>query len=221
MPWIAFYIHILSICVTVCCNVGFHTIFIYFPPNRISHMLTLPKRVLESTGINGLERGQRLNINGYVRSIPFTTSHGKTRRAISIIPHNIELCNDETEPQQDVCIAMLTAHIESPIWHQNNLTMFNLRTHVPVRLVINVLSSVFSITGSSKSIEILISWEIIRKMISSLNYFFYFLLFSLSFFLTLCLFLSVHLIIFSLILFTPAETLRMASLVKQFSARTR
>lgn len=122
----------------MCCNVRFLTIFIYFPSNRISHMLTLPKRLLESTGINGLERGQRLNINGYVRSIPFTTSHGKTRRAISIIPHNIELYTDEADSQQDVCIAMLTAHIESPIWHQNNLTMFNLRTHVPIRWVINV-----------------------------------------------------------------------------------
>lgn len=96
-------------------------------------MLTLPKRILESTGINGLQRGQRLNVNGYVRSIPFTTSHGKMRRAISIIPHELGLCNDGDGTAQDMCIVMITAHIESPIWHQDNLTMFSLRTHVPVR----------------------------------------------------------------------------------------
>lgn len=96
-------------------------------------MITLSKRILDSTGIEGLKRGQRLNINGYVRSIPFTTSNGRTRRAISIIPHNIELYNDGEGPPQDVCVVMLTAHIESPIWYQDNLTMFSLRTHVPVR----------------------------------------------------------------------------------------
>ncbi|XP_055320108.1 uncharacterized protein LOC129577329 [Sitodiplosis mosellana] len=99
----------------------------------ISHMVTFPKRLLETTGITGLERGQKFNINGYVRSIPFKTSHGKMRRAISIMPHSIELYNDEAESVQDMCIVMLTAHIESPIWHQENLTMFSLRTHVPVR----------------------------------------------------------------------------------------
>lgn len=89
--------------------------------------------MLESTGIDGLKRGQRLNVNGYIRSIPFKTSNGKARHAISIIAQNIELYNDKDEPAQDICIVMLTAYIVSPIWYQENLTLFSLQTHVPVR----------------------------------------------------------------------------------------
>lgn len=89
--------------------------------------------MLESTGIDGLKRGQRLNVNGYIRSIPFKTSNDKSRQAISIIPQDIELYNDEEKPVQDMCIVMLTAYIVSPIWYQENLTLFSLQTHVPVR----------------------------------------------------------------------------------------
>lgn len=96
-------------------------------------MLTLSKNLLESNNISSLARGQKLNINGYIRSLPFTTSLNKMRRAIAIIPYDIKLYKNDEESPQDVCIVMMTAHIESPIWHQNDLAMFNLRTHVPVK----------------------------------------------------------------------------------------
>lgn len=96
-------------------------------------MVTIPKKVFESTGMDSIKKGQKVNINGYVRSIPFKTSHDKTRRAISIIPHEIQLYTDRDDPMEDVCIVLLQAHIESLIWHFDNLTAFKLRTHVAVR----------------------------------------------------------------------------------------
>lgn len=96
-------------------------------------MLRLSKELLESNNISKISRGQKLNVNGYVRSISFTTELGKTRRKVSITPHDLKIYRDNDEPPQDTCIVMMTAHIESPIWHQNDLAMFDLRTHVATR----------------------------------------------------------------------------------------
>lgn len=93
----------------------------------------LSQRFLHTNGIKSLKRGQAFNVNGYVRSIPFETSHGKIRNAISIVPHDMRLYEDAERPDQDVCIVMLTARIESRIWKTNALQMFNLKTHIPVR----------------------------------------------------------------------------------------
>lgn len=56
------------------------------------------------------------------------------RRAIAIVPNEIKTYKtDEEQPSEDVCIVMMTAYIESPIYERKNATMFNLRTHVLIR----------------------------------------------------------------------------------------
>lgn len=96
-------------------------------------MINIPSKVQQLCGISSLKRGQKFNINGYVRSIPFKTPEAKTRRAIAIIPHDIELYESGEETAQDVCIVMMTAFIESKILTHGRIVTFNLRTHVPAR----------------------------------------------------------------------------------------
>lgn len=96
-------------------------------------MVNIPQKVQKLCGIESLARGQKFNINGYVRSIPFTTFNGKTRKAIAVIPHDIEIYKSGEEPVQDICVVMMTASIESRIFNHGNIMAFNLRTHVPVR----------------------------------------------------------------------------------------
>lgn len=97
-------------------------------------MVTIPKKVQKSNGLNLLMRNQRFNINGYIRSIPFVTSKRKTRRAVSIVPHDIELYKvDGDGPIEDVCIVMMTAQIESRIHNESKWMAFTLKTHTPSR----------------------------------------------------------------------------------------
>lgn len=96
-------------------------------------MINIPPKVQKLCGVESLARGQSFNINGYVRSIPFEIASGKTRRAIAIIPYEIEVYENGLESNQDVCIVMMTAFIESKIFNQRNIMSFHLRTHVPVR----------------------------------------------------------------------------------------
>lgn len=96
-------------------------------------MINIPPKVQKICGISSLSRGQKFNINGYIRSIPFKTSMGKTRQAIAIIPHDIDVYESGEEVPQDVCIVMMTAIIESKIFNHGNIVTFHLRTHVPLR----------------------------------------------------------------------------------------
>lgn len=93
----------------------------------------ISQKLLELNNINGLKRGQSFNVNGYIRSIPFETSHGRMRNAISIIPYELRLYPDDQKPHEDVCIVMMTGRIGSKIWNVNEVLMMNLKTHVPVR----------------------------------------------------------------------------------------
>lgn len=96
-------------------------------------MVIVPVKIQEAIGVPAIKRGQRLNINGYLRSIPFTDFNSKQRRAICIFAREIEIYPNDYDLPTDICIVMLTAHIESPIWQRNNQSIFNLRTHIAIR----------------------------------------------------------------------------------------
>lgn len=96
-------------------------------------MVTISKECLKSIGVTGLVQNQRININGYIRSIPFTTSRGTTKRTIAIIPDELKLYKEDSLP--DVCIVLLTAHVDSNVRHRTNVSEFDLRTHVNLRFV--------------------------------------------------------------------------------------
>lgn len=99
--------------------------------NRISHLVTISKECLKSIGLTGLVKNQRLNINGYIRSIPFTTSLGTTKRAIAILPDELKIYKEDTLP--DICIVLLTAYVDTNVKHKTNISEFDLRTHVNIR----------------------------------------------------------------------------------------
>lgn len=92
--------------------------------------------------IDSIKEKQRININGYIRSIPFITLNGKHRQAIFIAPQEITLC-DSTD-DNDICIVLMTASIETPIWCQQIICMFNLKTHVHVRYLKRLFSDDFN-----------------------------------------------------------------------------
>lgn len=96
-------------------------------------MLTLPKKILKSNGIENVVKNQKLNISGLIRSIPFTTSEGETKQFVTIIPNELKFYKDEKEALPDICVVLLTAYIDTDIWHDKNASGFNLRTHVPMR----------------------------------------------------------------------------------------
>lgn len=98
---------------------------------RSSHILTIKPKVLETSGLKSLKKGNRINVNGYVRSIQFEIGSGAKRGSITIIPYNITM--DAENYVQDMCIVMMTAYIESKIWDSGKFMSFSLRTHIPIR----------------------------------------------------------------------------------------
>lgn len=100
--------------------------------NRCSHILTIKPKVQKTSGIKSLAKGQRINVNGYIRSIKFKISSDKTRSAIAIIPYDIQMMRAD-DPLPDICFVIMTAHIESRIWDDGRHMSFSLRTHIPFR----------------------------------------------------------------------------------------
>lgn len=86
----------------------------------------------KTSGIRSLVKGQRINVNGYIRSIKFKISPDKIRSAIAIIPYDIKILSND-DLYQDICFVIMTAHIESKIWDDGKHMSFSLRTHVPFR----------------------------------------------------------------------------------------
>lgn len=102
-------------------------------------------KLLELNNIDSLKRGQSFNVNGYVRSIPFETSHGRIRNAVSIVPYELRLYQDDQKPHEDVCIVMMTARIRSKIWFVNKVLMMDLKTHTPIRYGFDVKFKFFQL----------------------------------------------------------------------------
>lgn len=95
-------------------------------------MLTIKPKVQKASGLTTLKKGQRINVDGYIRSINFKITPVKSRTAIAIVPYDIKLMCDD-DPLQDVCIVMMTAYIESEIKGDGKHISFSLRTHIPLK----------------------------------------------------------------------------------------
>lgn len=95
-------------------------------------MLTIKPKVQRTSGLTSLMKGQRVNVNGYIRSLNFKISSNQTRTAIAIVPYDINLMSDD-DPLQDNCIVMIAAYIESKIKDDGTCISFSLRTHMPLK----------------------------------------------------------------------------------------
>lgn len=88
-------------------------------------------------GLIMLKYRQRINVNGYVRSIPPRSSDEQSVediRRISIIPKTIELSDDAVD-YMDRCITILQGRIYSDLIWRDESWSFILETQSPLRFL--------------------------------------------------------------------------------------
>lgn len=95
-------------------------------------MLNIPAKTMLEAGIkveeNAIPIGRKCNVNGYVHPRLIKTASGKLRPSINIVPHEFRLYEVGYEPTEDLCLVMLSAWMGSPVWHDDLITLLNLRT---------------------------------------------------------------------------------------------
>lgn len=105
---------------------------------RIEHKLNISTQCSSDLALSMLKNGQRVNINGYMRSNPFSKtlpdrlSNTLAGCQISIIPKTVQLSADAID-YMDKCIAILQGYVRSDLECDTDSCKFVLETFIPKR----------------------------------------------------------------------------------------
>lgn len=97
-----------------------------------SHHLSISKCLQEETGVKHIACGQKVNINGHVRSFPFKSIQNTVEYSIVILPEDIRVYENEEEPLQDVFSFMMSGFIKSQIFYTPEFAIFTVQQTVTV-----------------------------------------------------------------------------------------
>lgn len=120
----------------------FTSFLLYTTISRIFHRVILPRHCLERSSVTDIKDGDRINVNGYLTTQAYQNYKDRPWFGIGIESTELKRCPTEHDLFRDVCIVLLTAHIQSHIMMARSNTTFILATNTTFKYVPNLSYSI-------------------------------------------------------------------------------